>query len=70
MRHIYCSSPRSRVQVLLLPLEGPLDHGGLVFVLKRPPRQGNEWLKSASGRDFHLDFSRVRFHYILTFCRE
>ena len=47
-------------QVLQLPLEGPLERGGLAFVLKRPPGRGAEWLKSAVGRDFFLDFSAVR----------
>ena len=50
-----------RAQVLQLPLAGPLERGGLSFVLKRPPgRGGAEWLKSAVGRDFFLDFSAVR----------
>ncbi len=46
--------------MLQLPLEGPLERGGLAFVLKRPPGRGAEWLKSAVGRDFFLDFSAVR----------
>ena len=47
-------------QVLQLPLAGPLERGGLAFVLKRPPGRGSEWIKSAVGRDFFLDFSAVR----------
>ena len=46
--------------MLQLPLDGPLERGGLSFVLKRPPGRGAEWLKSAVGRDFFLDFSAVR----------
>ena len=47
-------------QLLQLPLEGPLQRGGVAFVLKRPPGRGAEWLKSVVGRDFFLDFSAVR----------
>ncbi len=48
------------LQVVQLPLAGPLERGGLAFVLKRPPGHGSDWIKSASGRDFFLDFSAVR----------
>ena len=53
------------MQVLQLPLEGPLERGGLAFVLKRPPGRGAEWLKSAIGCDFFLDFSAVRRQHSL-----
>ena len=52
--------PPSRVQVLQLPLQGALARGGLAVVLKRLQGQDPRWLKAATGRDFLLDFSRVR----------
>lgn len=51
--------PVAHAVLLQLPLDGPLQGGGVAAVLTRPPGQGEEWLKQGNGNDLFVDFGKA-----------